>query len=140
LRRSNDSKANALTDELRHLCEGVLSNADAWVSLDERTDTIRITFVAAQDEISFECSGFHLFQVVKDYSDSDGLMVGATAVTAYSAESDVRRLLDSAGWQMKDTPNELFLIETRGAIEIRVLCARFAWRRRSLRPDSGPSN
>ena len=122
-----------LLDDLRRLCESVLTNADAYVSLDECSDTIRITFVTSSEEVTFECSGFHLFQVVKDHTDASGLMVGETRVTAYSSVSEIRRLMSSTGWSWQDVnlPKELFLIETRGAVELRILCTRFGWHRRS---------
>lgn len=93
------------------------------------------------EEVTFECSGFHLFRMVKDYTDSDAFFVGETRVTSHATVDEIRRLMSKTGWSCENEclPNQLFLIETRGAVEINILCTRFAWHRRADPTRDNPS-
>lgn len=118
-------------DSLNQVCATLLDNADLDVYLNGQTGVIRLCFTVgvSLEEVTFECSQFHSFKMVKAPDDTDCLFVGETRVTLIENSADIERWLSSEGWSWGNTPlpERLYRIETYGAVEITILCQKFTW-------------
>lgn len=118
-------------DDLKYVCENLLNDADLDVYLDGITATIKLCFTVANslEEVTFECSNFHLFKMVKPPDYEQALFVGETKVTMIEEPGEIQRWLGSEGWTWGNAalPERLYLIETLGEVEISILCENFSW-------------
>ena len=118
-------------DSLDQVCATLLDNADLDVELNGQTAIIRLWFTVggSREEVTFECSQFHSFKIVKAPDDTDCLFVGKTKVTLIENAVDIERWLSSEGWSWGNTPlpERLYRIEVQGGVEITILCQKFDW-------------
>lgn len=119
-----------MMDRLNQVCATLLDNADLDVEINGQTAIIRLCFtVGSHEKITFECSQFHSFKIVKDPDDTDCLFVGKATVTLIETTADIERWLSSEGWSWGTTPlpKKLYRIEVQGGVEITILCQKFDW-------------
>ena len=118
-------------DSLNQVCATLLNNADLDVDLNGQTAIIRLCFTVggSLEKVTFECSQFHSFKIVKVPDDTDRLFVGTTRVTLIENTTEIERWLSSEGWSWGNTPlpERLYRIETQGEVEITILCQKFDW-------------
>ena len=118
-------------DSLNQVCATLLDNADLDVDLNRQTAIIRLCFTVggSLEKVTFECSQFHSFKIVKVPDDTDCLFVAKTQVTLIENTVDIERWLSSEGWSWGDTPlpERLYRIEVLGEVEITILCQKFDW-------------
>jgi len=115
---------------LNQVCATLLDNADLDVELNGQTAIIRLCFTVggSHEKVTFECSQFHSFKIVKVPDDTDCLFVGKTIVTLIENTADIERWLSSEGWSWgTPLPEKLYLIEVQGEVEITILCQKFDW-------------
>ena len=122
-------------DDLSEICKTLLDNADADISLDAQTGTIRILFTTGDSlgslvQVTFECRRFHSFKLIKDPEDDNALFVGETRVTKITASEDIDRWLGSENWTWgeSDRPEILYRIELLGGVVLSILCEEFTWK------------
>ncbi len=118
-------------NDLNYVCENLLDNADLDVYLDGITATIKLCFTVggSLEEVTFECSNFHIFKMVKPPDYDQALFVGETKVTTIEEPAEIQRWLGSEGWTWENAAlqERLYLIETLGEVEILILCEKFSW-------------
>ena len=118
-------------DSLNQVCATLLDNADLDVDLNGQTAIIRLCFTVggSLEKVTFECSQFHSFKIVKVPDDTDCLFVAKTQVTLIENTADIERWLSSEGWSWGNTPlpERLYRIEVLGEVEITILCQKFDW-------------
>jgi hypothetical protein len=118
-------------NNLNYVCENLLDNADLDVHLDGITAKIKLSFTVggSLEEVTFECSNFHIFKMVKPPDYDQALFVGSTKVTTIEEPAEIQRWLGSEGWTWENAAlqERLYLIETFGEVEILILCEKFSW-------------
>jgi hypothetical protein len=116
--------------ELTRVCDELLSNTDASVSLSAGADPITIEFVTREGTCVFECSQLHLLRIVKHPLETESFFVSEVRVTDCSEPAELTASMASAGWSWsaEALPERAYTVEVRGGIEVSVVCASFNWR------------
>jgi len=118
-------------EELQWICQKLLDNADLNVSFDEQTSEIILCFIVAvsYEQIVFRCGRFHSFKLVKNPDEGECFFVGETSVSIFTKPEEIKQGMESEGWSWGKNkfPSQLYLIEVKGGVEVRLLCENFTW-------------